>query len=57
MIEITREKLKRIYNEHTNDKAAEILGITKKTLLFYIREAGIEQKGKGVTQRKLKITG
>lgn len=57
MNNLTKSELERIYYENTNDKAAEILGITKATMIKYIKESGIVMKGKGVTLRKLNITG
>lgn len=59
MKKITVKELEKIYHENSNDKASEILGVSKKTLLKYIDMAGISRKGKGnpsgYTARKIEI--
>lgn len=59
MHELTKKELERIYLYNTNDKACEILGVTKVTLLKYVRAAGIKTKGKGncvgVNCKKIRI--
>ncbi len=54
---ITVEELEKIYRENSNEKAAEILEISVTTLLRYIRKCGIEEKGSGAHNRKLKVVG
>lgn len=60
-LEITKSDLEKIYYNNTNDKACEILNISKVTLLKYIKQAGIIQKGKGnpvgLNYKKIKIIG
>lgn len=48
---ISKEELEKIYLDNTNDKAAEILQVSKVTLIKMINDAGIEQKGKGYAQK------
>jgi hypothetical protein len=61
MHKLTKKELESIYYENTNDRACEILGVTKVTLLKYIRLAGIKTKGKGnptgENARKIEIVG
>ncbi len=44
--EISKEELENIYTSNTNEKACEILGVSKVTLIKMVTEAGIELKGK-----------
>lgn len=46
-IEITKQELKRVYYNNTNLKAAEILKVSKTTLIEMVNRAGIKRKGKG----------
>jgi len=50
---ISKEELEKIYMENTNEKAAELLGISTVTLVRMVKEAGIEKKGKGYAQKYL----
>ena len=45
--EISKEELKKIYYDNTNLEAAEILGVSKTTLIEMINRAGIKRKEKG----------
>ena len=45
--QVSKEELEKIYMENTNEQAAEILGVSKVTLIEMIKRAGIEQKGRG----------
>ncbi|MDC7221590.1 MAG: hypothetical protein PQJ59_16770 [Spirochaetales bacterium] len=47
MKELTKQELEKLYYENTNDEVCRILGITKVTLVKYVKQAGIEPKGKG----------
>ncbi len=50
---ITKKQLKQIYEENTNIKACELLGVSKATFIKMIDDAGIERKGKGYAQKYL----
>ena len=50
---ITKEQLQKIYEENTNDKACEILGVSKVTFIKMIDDSGIKRKGKGYAQKYL----
>ena len=50
---ISKEELEKIYFDNTNEDAAEILGVSKVTLIKMINDAGIDQKGKGYAQKYL----
>ena len=56
MKRISKEKLQDLYYNHTNEEVANMLGITKVTLIKYVRDAGIPMKGKGMHLRKLEVT-
>lgn len=47
MIKISKTELEKIYFEKSNDEVCKILGISKPTLVTYIKKAGIKPKGKG----------
>ena len=47
MRKISKTELEKIYLENSNDEACKILGISKPTLVSYIKKAGIKTKGKG----------
>ena len=53
-MEITKQKLKEIYDNNSNQKAAKILKISIPTLLKYIKKSGIKMKG-APSHSKLKI--
>lgn len=53
-MEITKQKLKEIYDNNSNQKAAKILKISIPTLLKYIKKSGIKMKG-APSSSKLKI--
>lgn len=55
-MEITKDKLKELYENKTNDEVCKILKISKVTLVKYIKNAGIKQKGKGGGLSSNKIT-
>lgn len=46
MEHITKEELQKIYYENTNDVAADMLNVSKITLVDMIKRAGIKPKGK-----------
>ena len=46
-IEISRDELEKIYYDNTNLRAAEILEVSKVTLIEMIDRAGIKRKEKG----------
>ena len=46
MENITKEDLQKIYYDNTNDVAAELLKVSKITLIDMVKRAGIEPKGK-----------
>lgn len=46
MENITKKDLQKIYYDHTNDVAAEMLKVSKITLIDMVKRAGIEPKGK-----------
>lgn len=54
---ISKENLEKIYKENTNDKAAEILGISVPTMLKYVKQAGIEIKGAGAHNKAYTVVG
>jgi predicted DNA-binding protein (UPF0251 family) len=58
-MEITKQELEQIYNQHTNQEAAKKLKISMTTLHKYIKLAGIPFKGQGrmKKQNKIKIIG
>ena len=45
--EITKEELRDLYYNNTNDYVCEKLGVSKVTLISYLEKAGIPLKGKG----------
>jgi transcriptional antiterminator len=47
MTEITKEQLRKLYYENTNEEVCRVLGVTKATLISYLKKAGIKLKGKG----------
>ena len=49
--QIDKEKLEKIYYEHTNFDAAFLLGISEITLVKMVEDAGIKKKGKGFAQK------
>lgn len=51
------EKLKRVYEDNTNESAARIIGVSVPTLLKKIDDAGIERKGSGRPYKDLKKDG
>jgi len=46
-LEITKKELEEKYNSMTNIELCKELGVSKVTLLSYLKKAGIELKGKG----------
>lgn len=54
MKKITRDELEELYRNNTNDDVCAILGVSKVTLLTYLKEAKIKLKGKG-NNRKFEI--
>lgn len=54
-MELTKQKLQELYENNTNDKLCEILGVSKATLLKYLKDAEIPLKGKGGGFAKPKI--
>ncbi len=50
MVDISKERLEKLYRENTNKKVCQILGITVPTLLKYLDACGIERKGMGNPQ-------
>lgn len=53
---MTKAELERLYNNNTNDECCRVLGVTKQTLISYLRAAGIELKGKGGGRGGRKVT-
>ncbi len=54
-MEITREKLQKMYNEKYNREVCEILGITQVTLISMLRRHNIPLKGMGNRTHSTKI--
>ncbi len=54
MKQITKSELESLYRNNTNEKACEVLGVSKATFLSYLKKADIKLKGKG-NNRKFKI--
>lgn len=54
-MKITKEYLRDLYQNKTNDEAAKELGVSIVTLLKMIDDNGIERKGSGSHERKKKI--
>lgn len=52
---ITKEELRKIYYQNTNEEAAKKLDVSKVTLIKMIADAGIEPKGKGYAQKYLVV--
>ncbi len=53
-MDMTKKKLEEIYNNNTNDKVCEMLGISKATLIKYLNDYNIKLKGKGA-KKKIRI--
>lgn len=51
MLQMTREELEKKYYSMTNDELCKELGVSKVTLISYIKRAGIKQKGKGMRKK------
>lgn len=51
MKKITKKELEDLYNSKSNTEVCEILGVAEPTLLRYLKDAGIELKGKGGGQK------
>jgi len=58
-MDLTKEELKKMYFSMTNVELCQKLGISKVTLVKYIKDAGITPKGKGggLGAKKLNIKG
>lgn len=59
-MKITKAELKELYENNSNEYVCQKLGITVPTLLKYLKDAGIELKGKGggmVSEPKIKVMG
>ena len=54
-MEITKEELAKMYNDMTNKDLCKKLGISKTTLIRYLKENGIKLKGSGNRNEKNKI--
>jgi len=48
---LSKEKLEKIYYEHSNFDAAFLLGISEITLVKIVNDAGIKTKGKGYARK------
>lgn len=48
---LTKEVLEEKYNSMTNDELCKELGVSKATMLSYIKKAGIKMKGKGASRK------
>ena len=55
MKKISKEELEEIYLNNPISVACEILGVTRVTLIKYVKKAGIKTKGKGNRNPKSKI--
>ena len=57
MKHISKKELLALYESKTNDEVCKILGISKATLIKYLRESDIPLKGKGggLSSSKYKI--
>ena len=53
-MEVTKEELSEMYYSMTNDELCEKLGVSKVTLISYLKKAGIQLKGKG-SRAKIKL--
>lgn len=54
-MELTKQKLKELYENNTNSELCKILGVSNVTMLKYLKDAGIQLKGKGGGFAKSKI--
>lgn len=54
MEQITKQELEKLYYQNTNNVLAEMLDVSKVTLLDMLEKAGIKKKGKGF-HKKYKV--
>lgn len=54
-MKISKEELEQKYHSMENIALAKELGITKATLITYLKKAGIQLKGKGNRNKRPKI--
>ena len=54
-MEITKDYLKDLYRNNTNQEAADYLDVSIVTLLKMVDDAGIKRKGSGSHDRKKKV--
>lgn len=55
-MKITKLELEQLYLNNSNKEVCKILGVTNATLIRYVIDANIKQKGKGNKNKKSKIT-
>ena len=54
-MQITKQKLEKLYLENDNKEVCRILGITNPTLISYLKHYKIKLKGKGRRNHSTKI--
>lgn len=52
---ISRKELEKLYQENSNQKVAEILGVSDRTVTTMIERAGLKLKGKGNRNKNFSI--